>query len=233
MILGRSWDEIIRDGDTIRTSFSDSPSVLQSERVLFAAGRVGATAGLGLEALGISVNHRGYIAVDEGYRTSVPSVLAAGDVIGAPALASTSMEQGRVAVCRAFGFTYKQHVSDLVPTGIYTIPEVSSVGLAEQAAEDQGYATATGWAPFGRNVRGLLQEDTRGGVKLVFDRASRRLLGAHIIGEHAAELIHTGQSMVMLGGTVDTIIETVFSYPTLSESYKYAAYDALAKMNAG
>jgi NAD(P) transhydrogenase len=199
------------------------------EKLLFAAGRGGNTAGLGLEAAGVKLGKRGYIEVDKDYRTSTPSVYAAGDVIGFPALASTSMEQARVAVCHAFGFTYKRQVSELLPYGIYTIPEVSCVGLSEEDARARGTDVVAGKALYKHNARGRIIGDLGGMVKLVFEKGSRKLIGAHCIGDRATELVHIGQSIIMLGGTVDTLIEMVFNYPTLSECYKYAAYDALAR----
>jgi NAD(P) transhydrogenase len=168
--------------------------------------------------------------VDDGFRTATPGIYAAGDVIGFPALASTSMEQARVAVCRAFGFEYKQEVSSLLPYGVYTIPEVSCVGLGEQEAEAAGVDAVVGRAFFEDNARGQILGDREGMIKLVFDRATRKLIGCHCIGERASELVHVGEIAISLGGTVETFIETVFNYPTLSEAYKYAAYDALGRM---
>jgi NAD(P) transhydrogenase len=153
-------------------------------------------------------------------------------MIGSPALASTSMEQSRVAVCRAFGFTYKQEVSSLLPFGVYTIPEVSSVGLSEADAAAKGFDAVVGRARFADNARGAIIGDRDGFLKLVFDRKSRRLLGCHCIGDRAAELVHTGQAVILLDGTIDTFIEMVFNFPTLSELYKYAAYDALGRLTA-
>ena len=149
-------------------------------------------------------------------------------MIGAPALASTSMEQARVAVCRAFGFDYKQELSSLLPYGVYTIPEVSSVGLSEEAAAERGIDAVIGRASFADNARGEIIGDRDGMTKLVFDRSTRRLIGCHCVGERATELVHIGQAVMTLGGTVETFIEMVFNYPTLAETYKYAAYDALA-----
>ncbi len=197
------------------------------EKVLFAAGRSGATASLGLDEAGVKLGKRGYVEVDRDYRTNVPSIYAAGDVIGFPALASTSMEQARVAVCHAFGFGYKRQVSELLPYGIYTIPEVSCVGLSQEDAAARGMDVVAGKALYKHNARGRIIGDADGMVKLVFERPTRKLLGAHCIGDRATELVHIGQSIIMLGGTVDTLIAMVFNYPTLSECYKYAAYDAL------
>jgi NAD(P) transhydrogenase len=203
---------------------------LAVEKLLFAAGRSGATAGLDLEGAGVKLGKRGYIEVDADYRTAVPSIYAAGDVIGFPALASTSMEQARVAVCHAFGFTYKRQVSELLPYGIYTIPEVSCVGLSEEDAIARGKSVVVGKALYKHNARGRIFGDEDGMVKLVFEKGSHALLGAHCIGDRATELVHIGQAIIMLGGRVETLIEMVFNYPTLSECYKYAAYDALGKL---
>jgi NAD(P) transhydrogenase len=200
---------------------------LESEKLLAASGRSGRTDETGLEAIGVAVDKRGYIQVDEDYRTAVPSVYAAGDVIGFPALASTSMEQARVAVCHGFGFTYKRQVSHLLPFGIYTIPEVSCVGLSEEDAKGKGLNFVVGRAFYRDNARGKIIGDKDGVIKLVFDRESRKLIGCHCIGDRASELVHTGQALITLGGTVETLIEMVFNYPTLSEMFKYAAYDAL------
>ena len=208
-----------------------SGATIAAEKVLVTAGRVGNTAGLGLAELGVETDDRGRILVDE----SVPDVrsdgvFAAGDVIGSPALASTSMEQARVAVCHAFGFAYKQEVSGLLPYGVYTIPEVSCVGLSEQDATARGIDVVVGRAMFRDNARGAIIGDRDGMTKLVFDRATRRLIGCHCVGERASELVHVGHAVMTLHGTVETFIEMVFNYPSLSETYKYAAYDALAKL---
>lgn len=207
----------------------ESKGEIAVEKVLFAAGRSGATAGLGLEDAGVALGKRGYIEVDGDYRTSAPSIFAAGDVIGFPALASTSMEQARVAVCNAFGFTYKRVVSGLLPYGIYTIPEVSAVGLSEEDAVAKKINVVVGKALYKHNARGSIIGDDGGMVKLVFCRDTRQLIGAHVIGDRATELVHIGQSIILLHGTIETLIEMVFNYPTLSECYKYAAYDALSR----
>jgi NAD(P) transhydrogenase len=215
-----------RRGEHIVTTLASGGEVA-TDKLLFAAGRSGATASLGLEEVGVELGARGYIKVDEHYRTSVPSVYAAGDVIGFPALASTSMEQARVAVCYAFSFAYKQQVGRLLPYGIYTIPEVSCVGLSEEDAKAAGIDVVCGRAAYEKNARAKIIGDNDGLVKLVFERSTRKLLGAHCIGDRATELVHIGQAIIILGGTVETLIEMVFNYPTLSECYKYAAYDAL------
>ncbi len=227
--LGERADAVMRrDAELVCTLTSGDE--LAAEKVLVTSGRVGNTAELGLEAVGVQVDDRGRVAVDGSFRTAVPSIYAAGDVIGSPALASASMEQARVAVCKAFGFEYKQEISSLMPFAVYTIPEVSSVGLSAQEAADRGVDAVVGRAPFHDNARGAIIGDREGMTKLVFDRATRRLIGIQCVGERASELVHVGHAVLTLGGTVETFIDMVFNYPTLSETYKYAAYDALGKM---
>jgi NAD(P) transhydrogenase len=222
--------EVQRRGDRMVVQLQSGGEVV-ADKVLFAAGRSGATAGLGLEDVGVALGTRGSIVVDKDYRTNVPSIYAAGDVIGFPALASTSMEQSRVAVCHAFGFDYKRQVSELLPYGIYTVPEVSCVGLSEEDARAKGMDVVTGRSHYKNNARGKIIGDTDGMVKLVFEHGTRKLVGAHCIGDRATELVHIGQAVILLGGTVSTLVEMVFNYPTLSESFKYAAYDALGRFS--
>jgi NAD(P) transhydrogenase len=223
-------EEVRRDPDGGLVCRLRSGVELRCDQVLVASGRAGNTAGLCLEAIGVATDARGYVVVDEEFCTGVPGIYAAGDVIGFPALASTSMEQARVAVCRAFGFAYKQHVSPLLPYGVYTIPEVSCVGLGEDEAVAKGLDVTVGRAYFRDNARAQILGDRDGMVKLVFESGTRKLVGCHCIGERASELVHVGQAVIALGGTVETLIETVFNYPTLGEAYKYAAYDALGRM---
>jgi NAD(P) transhydrogenase len=231
--LGDSVREVCRnEGGELRCTLS-SGIRLTSEKVLVASGRGGNTGELNLDAAGVATDARGCVVVDEAFRTAVPSIYAAGDVIGFPALASTSMEQARVGVCRAFGFEYKQEVSSLLPYGVYTIPEVSCVGHSEQEAERQRIDIVVGRAFFRDNARGQIVGDRDGMIKLVFDRATRRLIGCHCIGERASELVHIGQAIIALGGKVETLIEMVFNYPTFGEVYKYAAYDALSRLTPG
>ena len=208
----------------------ESGKALEAESCLFAAGRRAAVEGLALEKVGLAVNKRGYIEVNEAYQTSTPHIYAAGDVIGFPALASASMEQGRVAVCHAFGFQYKKRLANMLPMGIYTIPEVSSVGESEESCKEKKISCEVGRALYSNNARGQIVGDLHGLVKLVFGRDDRRLLGVHIIGESATELIHLGMMVLELKGTIDLFIDFVFNYPTLSETYKYAAYDGLGNL---
>ena len=208
-----------------------SGKTLQTESALFAAGRRAAVDGLALEKAGLAINDRGYIPVDANYRTSVPHIYAAGDVIGFPALASTSMEQGRVAVCHAFGFQYKQRVASMLPMGIYTIPEISAAGETEESCKEKKIDYCVGRANYGNNARGHIIGDTAGMLKLIFARADKKLLGVSIIGEIATELIHIGMTVLDKNLTIDEFIEQVFNYPTLSETYKYAAYDGLGNLS--
>jgi NAD(P) transhydrogenase len=180
-----------------------------------------------LDAIGVALDKRGYVTIDGDYRTTVPSIYAAGDVVGFPALASTSMEQARVAVCHAFGFTYTRQVSHLQPFGIFTIPELSCIGFSEEDAKQKGLDYVVGRAFYRDNARGKIVGDKDGVIKIVVDRKTRKLLGCHCIGERASELVHVGQAVMLLEGTIDAFIEMVFNYPTLSEMFKYAAYDAL------
>jgi NAD(P) transhydrogenase len=207
-----------------------SGRTIEKETALFAAGRRGAVDGLALEKSGLALNDRGYIEVDAAYRTKMPHIYAAGDVIGFPALASTSMEQGRVAVCHAFGFAYKKRLASQLPMGVYTIPEISSVGESEESCKEKNIVVEVGRARYANNARGQIAGDTHGLLKLIFHRETRQLLGVHIIGEGATELIHLGMAVLEAGGPLDTFIELVFNYPTLSEMYKYAAYDGLGNL---
>jgi NAD(P) transhydrogenase len=227
--LERQLDHVARDDGALVTTLT-SGAEIEADTVLIASGRSGNTRSLGLEDVGVEVDRRGYVVVDEDFRTAVPSIYAAGDVVGFPALASVSMEQARVAVCHAFGFTYKRQVAELYPYGVYTIPEVSCVGLSEDEAIERGVDVVVGRARFADNVRGQIVGDRDGMVKLVFDGSNRALIGCHVIGERASELVHIGGAVITLGGTVDTFIQMVFNHPTLGETFKYAAYDALGKL---
>jgi NAD(P) transhydrogenase len=208
-----------------------SGKTLETEAALFAAGRRGAVDKLALEKAGVVMNKRGYIEVNENYRTAAPRVYAAGDAIGFPALASTSMEQGRVAACHAFGFQYKQRLASMLPMGIYTIPEISAVGESEETCKEKGIEYAVGRARYANNTRGQITGDSTGLLKLIFAKSDRRLLGVQIIGESATELIHLGMMALESGMALDAFIDFVFNYPTLSEMYKYAAYDGLGNLS--
>jgi NAD(P) transhydrogenase len=205
-----------------------SGGTLEVERVLFATGRMGATNGLGLERVGLGVGPRGHLKVNEHYQTELPHIYAAGDVIGFPALASTSMEQARVAMCHAFDLKYKS-VSTLLPMAVYTIPR-SPRWETEASCRQKGIACCVGRARYQDMSRGQIVGDVSGLIKLVFSSDDRRLLGVHIVGEMASELVHVGQGCLHFGGTIDYFIQTVFNHPTLAEAYKYAAYDGLGNL---
>jgi NAD(P) transhydrogenase len=205
--------------------------VLNVEAALFAAGRQSNVQGLGLEALGMALGQRGLVLVNEKYQTSIPNIYAAGDVIGFPALASTSMEQGRVAMVHAFDLHYKEHVSPVIPLAVYTIPEIAMAGLTEDECRQKNLPCLVGQAFYANNRRGQLIGDTDGMIKLVFSSVDKKLLGVHIIGELASELVHLGANVLADGGSIDAFINSVYNFPTLSDSYKYAAYDGLGKWN--
>lgn len=199
---------------------------IRSEMLLYAVGRMGATDQLGLEACGLEADARGRIAVDPAtFQTAVAHIYATGDVVGFPSLASTSMEQGRIAACHAFGVTLPPAPS-FFPYGIYSVPEISTVGLSEEQARTQGIPYECGVARFRETSRGHIMGLEAGMLKLIFALDDRRLLGTHIVGEGATELIHIGQAVANLRGTLDYFIENTFNYPTLAEAYKIAALDA-------
>lgn len=208
-----------------------SGEVLRPDTVLFAAGRVGNTDELGLVESGVDCDDRGRILVDDQFQTSVAGIYAAGDVIGPPALASVSTEQGRVAMCHAFEIPFKDTVDPLPPYGVYSIPEVGMVGMTEEAAGNAEVDYEVGKSWFTANARSAIAGTQQGFIKLVLDRGNRRLLGAHIVGEEATELIHQAQAVIHSGGTIDYFIDSTYNVPTRSEAFKYAAYDALQRLS--
>ena len=199
--------------------------------VLFAAGRVGNTEVLEVAASGVDCDERGRIIVDDQYRTTRDGIYAAGDVIGPPALASVSSEQGRVAICHAFGIPFKEKIDPVPPYGVYSIPEVGMVGMTEAAATEAGIDYEVGKSWFADNARSAIAGTQDGFIKLVLERETRRLIGAHIVGEEAAELIHQAQAVIHTRGTIDYFIESTYNVPTRSEAFKYAAYDALQRLS--
>ncbi len=207
----------------------ESGKKIVADVAFFSLGRVGGTKDLGLESIGIAVDERLRVKVDDHFRTSVPHVYAAGDVIGQPALAATSMEQGRLAACHAFGFKAEPMGSHF-PIGIYAIPEVSMVGATEQDLTAKKVPYEVGVARYRDTARGQILGDDTGLFKMMFHREDRRLLGAHCIGTGATELIHVGQAVLGLGGGLDYFLRTVFNYPTLAECYKVAALNAANKL---
>jgi len=228
-VLGDKPVEVFAENDQVTTVTKSSRKVI-SERLLYSAGRTGNVEGLGLQALGIETNDRGLITVNERYQTKVPNIYAVGDVIGFPSLASVSMDQGRLAAIHAFNQGDISCLNTLLPLGIYTIPEVSQVGETEKSLAASGHEYEIGIARYFELARGQIMNDHDGMLKIIFDRRSRRLLGVHIIGERATELIHIGQAVMCHGGTLEYFIETVLNYPTLAEAYKVAALDGLSRL---
>jgi NAD(P) transhydrogenase len=226
---GRAVARVGRDGDGLLVVLDDGTE-LRPDKLLVASGRTGNTEELGLEAAGVVVDERGRVLVDASFRTTGAGVFAAGDVIGAPALASAAMEQGRVAAAAAIGIVSQTMVDPTPPTGIYSIPEIASVGLTEEAAISRGEPYVVGRARFQTNSRANISGATEGMVKLVVDWSTRRVLGVHILGESATEAIHLGQAIVKHGDTVDYFITTTLNVPTLCEAYKYAGYNALQRL---
>ncbi len=206
-----------------------SGKTLKADMVLFCRGRQGATGPLNLAAVGLKADARGRLEVDEGFCTANPDVYAVGDVIGFPALASTSMNQGRRAACHIFGRIYAD-AGELFPFGIYSIPEISMVGDNEEQLTEKGVPYETGVARYREIARGQLIGDEVGMLKLLFSPLDRRVLGVHIIGTGATELIHIGQAAMALGGTVDYFVENAFNYPTLAECYRVAALNGINKL---
>lgn len=202
---------------------------IQASTLMYAIGRIGATQALNLEAIGLKPDERGRLTVNEHFQTAIPHIYAAGDVIGFPALASTSMQQGRHAACHAFGHPDRIDTS-LLPYGIYAIPEISMVGRNEKELKRAEIPYGIGIARYNEIARGQLIGDETGMLKLLFHRHTRHLLGIHAIGEGATELIHIGQAVMAFHGKIDYFIDTVFNYPTLAECYKVAALDGMNRM---
>jgi NAD(P) transhydrogenase len=230
LVLGSRLAGVERVAGRLEVSLANGERFFP-EKVLFATGRAGNTEGLELENVGVAVTERGDIRVDERFETTVPGIYAAGDVIGPPRLASVSMEQARVAVCHAFDFKFKDMVDGLAPHCVYSIPEVAMVGMTEAQAQAAGIDYETGRARFSANAKAKISGFDEGMIKLVFRRTDRALLGVHILGEMASELIHLGQHILHEKGTIDRFIHATFAVPTRSEAYKYAAYDGLMRLD--
>ncbi|MEO1008030.1 MAG: Si-specific NAD(P)(+) transhydrogenase [Planctomycetota bacterium] len=209
----------------------ESGKKIVADCLLYCIGRQGATDGLDLANAGLEADHRGRLAVNEHYQTSVPHIYAAGDVVGFPALASTSMEQGRHAACHMFGAPLPQ-ASHTLPYGVYAIPEISMVGKTEQQLTEEGVPFESGVAQYDEIARGQLLGDELGMLKLLIHQETEEILGVHAIGAGATEIIHIGQAVMALGGTLDYFIHTVFNYPTLAECYKTAALNGRNRLRS-
>ncbi len=229
--LGEAVDRLeVLEGPPRRVAlYLESGKKIVSDLVLFSAGRQAATEGLHLERTGIEVDPRGRLEVDEAFKTKTPNIYAAGDVIGYPSLAATSMEQGRLAACHAFGIEAGP-MAPHFPIGIYAVPEISMVGLTEEEATEKRIPYDIGVARYREIARGQILGDDSGYFKMLFHRDTHELLGVHAIGTGATELIHIGQAVLGLGAGLDYFLRTVFNYPTLAECYKVAALDAANKL---
>jgi NAD(P) transhydrogenase len=208
----------------------ESKKRVSGDALLYAVGRQGNVDELNLQVTGIVPDERGRIPVDKDYRTKVEHIFAVGDVIGFPSLASVSMEQGRIAAARAFGDTSIVSNPSYYPYGIYTIPEISFIGKTEEQLTEEDVPYEVGVAYYREIARGQIRGDTTGRLKIVFHRETRAILGVHIIGEGASELLHIGQAVMILNGTLDYFVDTVFNYPTLAECYKVAALNGVNKL---
>jgi NAD(P) transhydrogenase len=215
-------------GQRVRIHLESGKQIV-TDKALYSIGRTGATDTLNLATAGLQPDSRGRLEVNPHYQTTVPNIYAVGDVIGFPSLASTSMEQGRLAACHAFGVE-AHSVPELFPYGIYTIPEISMVGRTEQELTEADAPYEVGKAQYREIARGQIIGDSTGLLKLIFHLETRQLLGVHIIGEGASELIHIGQAVMTYGGKVDYFVQTVFNYPTLAECYKVAAFDGINRL---
>ncbi|MBS1813402.1 MAG: Si-specific NAD(P)(+) transhydrogenase [Acidobacteria bacterium] len=221
--------ESLEDGSVVANL--ESKKKIQGDALLYAVGRQGNVEELNLAAIGVEADERGRIPVDKDFRTKCPNVFAVGDVIGFPSLASVSMEQGRVASARAFGDDSILSNPSFYPYGIYTIPEISFIGKTEEQLTEEDVPYEVGVAYYREIARGQIRGDTTGRLKLIFHRENKSVLGVHIIGEGASELLHIGQAVMALGGNVDYFVDTVFNYPTLAECYKVAAFNGLNRLS--
>ena len=227
--LGSAVEKIEDAGDHVEISLANGRHV-RAEMLLFAAGRMGATSALNLDAVGLKTDHRNRITVErKTYQTAVPHIYATGDVIGHPSLASTSLQQGRVAACHALE-TPTLPESPWYPYGIYSVPEMSTCGMSEEELQERGIPYEVGVARFRETSRGHIMGLEHGMLKMLLSLKTRRVLGVQIVGEGATELIHIGQAVMNLKGTVDYFVQNTFNYPTLAEAYKIAGLDAFNRM---
>lgn len=226
-LFNEQMSAIERRGDRVHLTLEKGDD-LKVDVALIAAGRQSNVRALNLDQVGIEQGKRGLILVDEDYRTNVPNIYAVGDVIGFPALASTSMEQARAAIVHAFNLEYKEKLAPFLPFAVYAIPEISSVGLTEDDCKEKDIPYLVGRAYYEENSRGQIIGDMSGMIKLIFSPLDKKLIGAHMIGEQASELIHIASHVMLGNGLIDEFIEAVYNYPTLSDAYQYAAYDGLA-----
>ncbi len=232
MRMNEAVESVEETADGGVVAYLESKKKISADALLFAVGRQGNVDDLNLAAAGLDADPRGRITVNENYQTKVPHIYAVGDVIGFPSLASVSMEQGRIAAARAFNLPANSNPANY-PYGIYTIPEISFIGKNEEQLTEEDVPYEVGVAYYRESARGQIRGDTTGRLKIIFHRETHDLLGVHIIGEGATELLHIGQAVFALKGKVDYFIETVFNYPTLAECYKAAAFNGLNKLSKG
>ena len=231
MRLNEEVDTVEEMPDGTVVANLESKKKLQGDTLLYAVGRQGNVDELNLAAVGVDADARGRIPVDKDFRTKQPNIFAVGDVIGFPSLASVSMEQGRIAGARAFGDETILSNPSFYPYGIWTIPEISFLGKTEEQLTEEDVPYEVGVAYYREIARGQIRGDTTGRLKLIFHRVTHALLGIHIIGEGASELVHIGQAVMALGGKLDYFVDTVFNYPTLAECYKVAAFNGLNRVS--
>jgi NAD(P) transhydrogenase len=231
MRLNEEVESVEESPDGTVVANLESKKKLQGDALLYAVGRQGNVDELNLSAIGLEADKRGRVPVDKDFRTKVPNVFAAGDVIGFPSLASVSMEQGRIASARAFGDESILSNPSYYPYGIYTIPEISFIGKTEEQLTEEDVPYEVGVAYYREIARGQIRGDTTGRLKIVFHRQTHAILGVHIIGEGASELLHIGQAVMVLGGKLEYFVDTVFNYPTLAECYKVAAFNGMNRVS--
>lgn len=231
LYLGKDFKEVRTDSRGKVVTTLENGREIKTDMLMFASGRSGAVDGLNLEAAGLATNSRGLIDTNDNLQTSVPHIYAAGDIVGFPALASTSMEQGRLAACHAFDVPFFSD-TELLPYGIYTIPEISMVGKTEQELSEAGVPYEIGIARYREVAKGQIMGDETGVLKLVFHQKTGHLLGVHIMGDGASELLHIGQAVMAFNGSISYFVDTVFNYPTLAEAYKIAALNGLKRLGA-
>lgn len=227
--LGQELSTITPKGPKVQIQLTNE--TLESDVLFFAAGRISNSENLGLQKLNIEVNDRGVIKVNDAFQTSLPHIYAAGDVIGAPALAATSTQQGRFCALHAFA-EMRSEFPKYFPIGVYTIPEMSSVGPTEEQLKESGVDFVVGRAGYGEIARGYIRGDNHGMLKLLIERKTHKILGIHIVGEGAANLVHIGMAFMLKDGIANDLINMIFNYPTLAEAYRIAAFNALNKIYA-
>lgn len=231
VLFGDEVLELDNAPDPMRVRFK-SGKAMEFEAVLVSAGRCASVQGLGLDRLGLKLGEKDLVPVNDQYQTAIPHIYAAGDVIGFPALASTSREQARIAMVHAFDIQEQLNLTHILPYGIYTVPECSMAGATEDELRSKGTPYVVGKALYEHNARGLIIGDRSGFLKLLFHAEDLKLLGVHVIGEQATDLVHVGLSALMIGAGADLFLHTCYNHPTLSELYKDATFDALNRLRA-